>query len=251
MALTPRGCGQSGPAMDGYGIDRQIDDLVGFLDAMGIQRADFGGHSSGGGVVVRFANRYPERVDRIVTFDIVYSGVPDEFGARMEQAIASKLGPQGPLSAESHRARFEAWELGVWSDGLEREFREQAEPQEDGSLRYRGRNSGWQAAFVGDMRNGLYSEARVQHRALFFVAQDLDLNRVRQFSTTRQRDLLPMAKAIREARRKQVKAFQRNGAHVQVIWLKNASHYLFVDNAQTVAKEMMRFLPLSKKGDPR
>lgn len=251
MAVTPRGCGQSGPAMDGYGIDRQIDDLVAFLDAMSIKRAVFAGHSSGGGVVVRLANRYPERVDRVVTFDVVYKGVPDQFEARMEQAIASKVGPQHPLSAESHRANFEAWELGVWSDGLKREFYEQTEQQGDGSLRYRRRRPEWQAAFVEDMKSGLYFDARLHCPALFFVAQDLDLNRVRQFPPAQQRDLLPMARAIRDARRKQVKAFQRNGAHVQVIWMKNASHYLFIDRAPAVAKEMIKFLPPSKRLAPR
>ena len=251
MALTPRGCGQSGSAMDGYGIDRQIDDLVGFLDAMGIQRAVFAGHSSGGGVVVRLANRYPDRVDRIVIFDIVYSGVPDQFEARMEQAIAAKMGPEGPLTVETHRASFKAWELGVWSDGLEREFREQTERLADGSLRYRRRRSEWQAAFAEDMKSGFYFESRVQCPALFFVARDLDLNRVRQFPAMQQRDLLPMARAIRAARRRQMKAFQQNGGHVQVIWMKNASHYLFVDHAQAVARKMMQFVPNPEGIEPR
>ena len=76
LGLTPRGCGQSGPASDGYDIDPQIDELVGFLDALGIERAAFAGHSSGGGKVVRLARRYAARVSRIITFDTVYDGVP-------------------------------------------------------------------------------------------------------------------------------------------------------------------------------
>lgn len=244
-ALTPRGCGQSGAAADGYGIDRHIDDLIRFLDALGIEQAVFAGHSSGGGVVVRLANRYPRRVSRIVTFDIVYSGVPEQFDGRMEQAIASKLGPQGPLSLETHRANFQVWELGVWSGALEQDFREGTERQPDGSLRYRPRRPEWHAAFVAEMRAGSYFESTLKRPALFFVARDLDLNRVRQFSADQRQALLPMAKAIGAARRKQVKAFRQNGVHVKVIWLSKASHYLFVDHAQAVAREMMRFMPLS------
>lgn len=251
FALTPRGCGQSGAAADGYGIDSHIDDLIRFLDSLGIERAVFAGHSSGGGIVVRMANRYPQRVSRIVTFDIVYSGVPEQFEDRMEQAIAWKLGSQGPSSLESLRANFQAWELGAWSSALERDLHEGTERKEDGSLRYRPRRPEWQAAFVADMKAGSYFESSIREPALFFVARDLDLNRVRQFPAKQRRVLLPMAKAIGAARRKQVEAFRQNGAHVKVIWLRNASHYLFVDHAQAVAREIMRFMPPSHTLDRR
>ena len=49
----------------------------------------------------------------------------------------------------------------------------------------------------------------------------------------------------RENSRVQVKTFQQNGRHVRVIWLKNASRYLFTDHTRAVVKEMMRFLPSS------
>jgi hypothetical protein len=70
----------------------------------------------------------------------------------------------------------------------------------------------------------------------------LDLNRIRQFSAAQQRELRPMAQAVVEARRHQIRAFQQNGSHVTVKWMSNASHYLFVDRAQEVAGEMIRFL---------
>ena len=47
-------------------IDDYIDHLIGLLDALGVQRAHLSGESLGGWVAVKFAARYPGRVDRLV-----------------------------------------------------------------------------------------------------------------------------------------------------------------------------------------
>jgi pimeloyl-ACP methyl ester carboxylesterase len=249
LGLTPRGCGRSGAADDGYGIDRQIQELIGFMDALGINRATFAGHSTGGGKVVRLARLFPSRVRRLVTFDIVYTGVPDGFGPKMEAAIASRLGHGGKralearkLSLESHRQEFQAWELGAWSPALEQEFQEQTEVGTDGSVRYRRRPPEWQMAFSEDMQAGRYFETTITHPALLIFAQDLDLERIRQFSADQQRDLRPMAEAIGKARHNQINSYRRNGAHVRVVLMRKTSHYPFVDRTHDVVKQMLDFL---------
>ena len=47
-------------------IDDYIDHLIGLMDALGVQRAHLSGESLGGWVAVKFAARYPGRVDRLV-----------------------------------------------------------------------------------------------------------------------------------------------------------------------------------------
>ncbi|MBL7493967.1 alpha/beta fold hydrolase [Frankia sp. AgB1.9] len=47
-------------------IDDYIDHLVGLMDVLGIEKAHLSGESLGGWVAVKFAARYPERVDRLV-----------------------------------------------------------------------------------------------------------------------------------------------------------------------------------------
>lgn len=242
LGLTTRGCGPWGMATGGYDIDRQIDDLIALLDALGIARASFAGHSSGAGKVVRLARRYPARVRTIVTFDIVYAGVPDDFDSKMEHAVAAKTGTATRISLDSHRRSFQAWELGTWSRALECEFHRKTERQVDETLRYRARPPGWQMAFADDMKAGRYFETAIQHPALFFVAQDLDLNRIRQFPLALQTQLRPLAQAVAQARRQQIKEFQRNGPHVRIKWMPHASHYLFIDRAKEVADLMIRFL---------
>jgi pimeloyl-ACP methyl ester carboxylesterase len=247
LGVTARGCGSSGPASDGYAVDLQIRELVGFLDAMKIDRAIFAGHSASGGKVVRLARQFPSRVTRLVTFDIIYTGVPEQFEPKFQAAIAARKTSGSRLSLESHRREFEAWELGTWSAGLERDFEEQTEKSAGGALRYRDLPEGWQQAFIEDLRQGRYYETTITHPALFFVARDLDMERLKQFPPDVQRGLRPMAEAIRRARAEQIARYQKNGAHVRVEWLDNASHYLFVDKARDVAARILSFVEEARR----
>ena len=47
-------------------IDDYVEHLTGLMDALGVGRAHLSGESLGGWVAVKFAARYPERVDRLV-----------------------------------------------------------------------------------------------------------------------------------------------------------------------------------------
>lgn len=49
-----------------YGLDFWVAHIIGFLDAVGVERADFIGNSFGGGLTLAIAARYPERVSKIV-----------------------------------------------------------------------------------------------------------------------------------------------------------------------------------------
>lgn len=247
LGMTARGCGGSGLASDGYSLDLQIRELIGFLDAMNIKRATFAGHSASGGKVVRLARQFPSRVTRIVTFDIIYTDVPEQFESKFHAAIPAQDKSPVQLSLETHRREFQAWELGTWSSALERDFQEQTEKPPDAALRYRRLPEGWQEAFVEDVKQGRYYETAITHPAIFFVARDLDIGRLKQFSPDVQRELRPMAETIRKARTEQIARYQRNGSHVRVVWLEDASHYLFVDRAQEVAKQMSDFLVQTRK----
>ncbi|MFJ9338555.1 alpha/beta fold hydrolase [Streptomyces sp. NPDC101733] len=67
-ALDLRGHGRSewtGP----YGLERLRDDVLGFLDALGLDRVDLVGHSMGGAVAHLLAQHRPRRVVRLVLED--------------------------------------------------------------------------------------------------------------------------------------------------------------------------------------
>lgn len=64
---------QRPPAMD-YNLKTWSDQLVGFLDALGIERAGLVGNSFGGAIALQVASQHPERVSRLALMGAV--GVP-------------------------------------------------------------------------------------------------------------------------------------------------------------------------------
>lgn len=49
-----------------YGMDRWVNQLIGFLDVLGLERVSLIGNSFGGGLAIRVAVEHPGRVDRLV-----------------------------------------------------------------------------------------------------------------------------------------------------------------------------------------
>jgi len=54
------------PEKGDYGVDLWTDQVVGFMDALNLDRAHVVGNSFGGAIALRLAARYPERVGRLV-----------------------------------------------------------------------------------------------------------------------------------------------------------------------------------------
>src|SRR4051812_42181291 len=63
-----RGHGQSGWEAP-WTYATYVDDLIETIDALGLERPDWVGHSFGGRLVIELADRYPERVRRAVLLD--------------------------------------------------------------------------------------------------------------------------------------------------------------------------------------
>ena len=72
------------PAGINYGLQTWVDQLAGFLDALGLARVCLVGNSFGGAIALRFAVDHPERVDRLVLMGSV--GVPFEITEALEAA---------------------------------------------------------------------------------------------------------------------------------------------------------------------
>src|SRR5204863_5134084 len=68
-AYDLRGHGMSGMTPTGYTSFDMAQDLVALMDAIGIQKAKFIGHSYGGAIALHFALLYPDRVDGVVLLD--------------------------------------------------------------------------------------------------------------------------------------------------------------------------------------
>lgn len=65
-AVDTRGHGQSPRGTAPFTISQFADDLLGFMDGQGIEKADILGFSDGGNIALTFALRHPGRVGRLV-----------------------------------------------------------------------------------------------------------------------------------------------------------------------------------------
>ena len=97
VTFDQRGSGESDhpvPAVgapDPYTVDAFAEDLRGVLDDLGIRRARILGLSMGGATALRFATRWPERVEGLVLASTMASRLPEELierARRVEEVLA-------------------------------------------------------------------------------------------------------------------------------------------------------------------
>jgi pimeloyl-ACP methyl ester carboxylesterase len=69
IAVDLRGRARSRDIAGPWGIDRDAQDIIAVLDALGIERGVLAGHSLGAFVAVAAASAYPERFTRVIAVD--------------------------------------------------------------------------------------------------------------------------------------------------------------------------------------
>ncbi|SOC49518.1 3-oxoadipate enol-lactonase [Blastococcus aggregatus] len=96
ITYDTRGHGQS-PAPGGpYSIDDLVDDVVGLLDRLGVERAHVAGLSLGGMTGIRLAAREPGRVHRLAVLCSSAKADPQSF---LDRAAAVRSGGTAPLAS--------------------------------------------------------------------------------------------------------------------------------------------------------
>jgi esterase len=113
MALDARNHGKSSHE-DEMSYSAMADDLAAWMDAQGLAKAVIVGHSMGGKAAMRFACRFPERVERLVVVDIA----PKDYhwvAHRAEFSAMNELDLVNLSSRQEAETRFEAHvpELGM------------------------------------------------------------------------------------------------------------------------------------------
>ncbi len=91
LALTRRGFSQSEKPKTGYDTDTLVTDSRAFLDMMKITRVNLIGHSFAGWELVRFAELYPEYVDKLVFLDCLQRSRP---GPPLPPGMHTAIGPE-------------------------------------------------------------------------------------------------------------------------------------------------------------
>ncbi|SEN27859.1 LysR substrate binding domain-containing protein [Roseovarius tolerans] len=81
IRYDPRGSGLSDRNVDDFSLDRWIEDLDAVVQCAGLTRFPMIGLCQGGAVAAAYAARYPERISRLVLYDVqVWAGTPQRKG---------------------------------------------------------------------------------------------------------------------------------------------------------------------------
>jgi pimeloyl-ACP methyl ester carboxylesterase len=139
LALDLRGRGESDQPASGYAMEDHAADVLGLLDALGLERVVMGGHSFGGLLTYWLAANHPERVERCVVIDAP---------AKADPAILDQIKPA--LDRLGHV--YASWDAYValvrampyfaddgWDDDVEVYFRADVRVGADGSVQARSR----------------------------------------------------------------------------------------------------------------
>lgn len=152
LALDLRGRGRSDKPATGYTMADHAADVLGLLDALGLERVVLGGHSFGGLLACLVATTVPERVERCLILDAPL------FTARPSQhRVVEQLGPtlarldQETSSWEEYLASIKAQPYydGWWDPRIEAYYRADVETLPSGAVRPRS-----SSAIIGQCMDG-------------------------------------------------------------------------------------------------
>jgi pimeloyl-ACP methyl ester carboxylesterase len=151
LALDLRGRGESDAPSSGYAMEDHARDVLGLLDALGLERVVMGGHSFGGLLTYWLAANHPERVERCVVIDAPAAVDPAVVG-QVQPALA-RLGNVYPSwDAYVSLARsMPYFDEGGWDDDVEAYFRADVHVRPDGSVQARSRPEHIEEAIRGTL----------------------------------------------------------------------------------------------------
>ena len=99
--LDARNHGRS-PHTSDHNYDLMTEDLLNYLDSNNIEKASILGHSMGGKTVMMFAERHPDRVDKLIVADIAPKAYEAHHGPIFDALLASN--PSTAVSREEVHA---------------------------------------------------------------------------------------------------------------------------------------------------
>jgi pimeloyl-ACP methyl ester carboxylesterase len=151
LAFDARGRGLSDKPDAGYTMADHSADLLGALDALGLERVAIGGHSFGGLLTYYLAAHHRERVEQIVVLD-----APTE----LDPAILDQIAPSLARLERSFASwreydelvrSFPYWDGFEWSAEVQAYYRGDAEEFRDGSVRSRAHPEHIHAVIAGEL----------------------------------------------------------------------------------------------------
>jgi pimeloyl-ACP methyl ester carboxylesterase len=243
LALTRRGYGRSDKPETGYDINTLVDDIHQFLDAMKIKRVILVGHSFAGAELTRFAEVYPDPVDKLVYLDCAYSF--DQPGTMEVLTRMDSLTPGPSPETRTNFVTLRDWfrnNRPGWNDACESDLRNTRAKSAGG---YSGHSSTpdpveetLEKDYFGAPRD--YTKLTMPVLAIFADHQlDKLIGQVDAASRPQAEQTRSMT---RSWQRGQIDSFKKQAKRSQVAELADTDHFCFIQRQTEVVRLMQLFL---------
>jgi pimeloyl-ACP methyl ester carboxylesterase len=138
LAMDLRGRGESDQPANAYSLADHAADVLGFLDALAIDRVVLGGHSFGGLLTFHLAANHPERVSRCVVIDApaqIHPAIFDQIKPSLDRLEITMPSWEHYLQFVKRMPYFNGW----WDPAIEGYYRADIRQNADGTVRPRTR----------------------------------------------------------------------------------------------------------------
>jgi pimeloyl-ACP methyl ester carboxylesterase len=132
IAPDLRGRGRTDKPATGYSMADHARDVLGLLDALGLERVVLGGHSFGGYLAIYLAANFPERVEKLIVIDAAITLNP-RVGELLKPSLDRLTRVSRSVDDYVSEARLAAHLDGFWDDCLEQYFRAEIQENADGT----------------------------------------------------------------------------------------------------------------------
>ena len=241
LGLTRRGLGKSDKPATGYDTATLTEDLRGFLDALKIKRATLVGWSLAGTEMTRFAEKYPQRVSRLIYLDSAYDYAKfPEIGA--QDPVGSAPTKEDLASFESSKKWFTRTQ-GMWSEAIEADARA-ISLQPDGTMKLDPMSEGVSKQLLDGMVNHKPDFTRIKAPVLAFYALASSHPGIlpETDAETRRKGEKYWNEVLLPEKRRQIERFKREVPMARVVKL-DAPHLVFIrpQDEKIIVREMLAF----------
>ncbi len=250
LGITRRGYGESGRPSGGFGTGRLVEDIRTVLDSLDIDRVVLVGHSVAGDELTGFAVRHPERTIALVYLEAAYDrhGMS---GRMLQLLMLDQLPPSAPKPGNRDRVSVMATQ--AYLQSIYGVLWPLSEVRATKRFDINGR-------LLGDSTSGttgvkvMRGEERMQYErirspvlALYAVNRSTyrDYPWIRHMTVGRGVKYQQAARASRaqnQFEREERERLREALPAARIVELEDASHYLFISDADRVEAEMREFL---------
>ncbi len=251
MALTRRGHGESDHPETGYDIDTLTEDVLQFMDILGIEKVILAGHSMASVELSHFAALHPKRALKLVYLDAAYDrssasykNMVDKSPLRQIQAPGLDVDYYSPEDYFAAMKRAYPSFTAIWKEWVEEQSLHEIMKTPEGKVVDR-MSDAITTAINNTLTSYVPEDSKIEAPTLsfyaisnecYFLANDWmteeQKSQVKEFFETISHSWIM----------ENIEQFRRNVPHAKIVEIPQGHHYCFIRKEELVYEEMRKFL---------